>query len=188
MKVTWYTAMSMDGRIAGQANDLSFLDTVGGEEADGGGLGFTEFIATVDAIVVGATTMRWLLDGGHGWPHDDLPTWLLSHDAGLPERIGTTRAPLHRHEGDVAAVFDAIEREGREHLWLCGGGDVAAQALAADRVDRVVATIAPAVLGSGPALFDGNDLPRRAFRLTDLVRTGTAAQLTWARVAAPQGE
>lgn len=180
MQVTWYTAMSMDGRIAGEGNDLSFLDTVG-RDAGAAGLGFAQFIASIDAVVVGASTMRWLLDGGHGWPHDDIPTWLLTHDAGLRERIGATRAPLHSHQGDVAAVFDAIDGEGHDEVWLCGGGDVAAQALAADRVDRVVATIAPTVLGQGPALFDGDGLPRRAFRLTGMVRSGGAAQLTWVR-------
>ena len=31
MRVTWYTAMSMDGRIAGAGDDMAFLETVDGE-------------------------------------------------------------------------------------------------------------------------------------------------------------
>jgi riboflavin biosynthesis pyrimidine reductase len=125
--------------------------------------------------------MRWLLDGGHGWPHDDLPTWLLSHDAGLAQRIGATRTPLLRCEGAIADVFDSIADAGHARVWLCGGGDIAGQALAADRIDTVIVTVAPTVLGSGPALFDGVDLPARAFQLTEYARLGTAVQLTWVR-------
>jgi hypothetical protein len=31
VQVVWYTAMSIDGRIAGPGDDMSFLDTVAGE-------------------------------------------------------------------------------------------------------------------------------------------------------------
>ena len=79
MQVVWYTAMSMDGRIA---------------------------VASIDAVVVGASTLRWLLRGGHGWPHDDLPTWLVSRDPALVGQVGSTRAPLRRVEGPLGPVFD----------------------------------------------------------------------------------
>jgi dihydrofolate reductase len=173
--------MSMDGRIAGPGGNLDFLGTIDAGDQTDAPNGFARFLATVDSIVVGATTMRWLLDGGHGWPHHDIPTWLLSHDADLVRRIGDTRQPVNRCEGDVDAVFAAIDNAGRERVWLCGGGDIAAQALAADRIDEVVVTIAPAVLGSGTALFDGGHIPSRAFQLTQCVPAGSAAALTWVR-------
>ena len=93
MEVVWYTAMSMDGRIADADDDLSFLESIGERDPAGDGE-FGTFLESVDAVVVGAGTMRWLLRGGHGWPHDDLPTWLVSHDRGLLEQIGKTRSPL----------------------------------------------------------------------------------------------
>jgi dihydrofolate reductase len=43
--------------------------------------------------------------------------------------------------GDVAPLFEWIERAGHERVWLAGGGDLAGQALAVGRVDEVIVTI-----------------------------------------------
>lgn len=125
--------------------------------------------------------MRWLLEGGHGWPHGDLPTWLITHDTGLAERVGTTAAPLHARSGEVQPVLDEMERDGRTIVWLCGGGNLAGQVLAAGGIDTVVATIAPTVLGEGPALFDAAGLPANQFELTEHRRSGTALRAVWRR-------
>ena len=65
MHVVWYTAMSIDGRIAGPGDDMSFLDSIDGtgEERD-----FEDFIASIDAILVGSGTLRWLHGQGHDLP------------------------------------------------------------------------------------------------------------------------
>src|ERR1700694_2831515 len=153
MEVIWYTAMSMDGRISDAGNRLDFLETIKGSAGAEGG--FAEFLTSIDAAIVGSTTLRCLLDGGHGWPHDDLPTWLMSHDQGLIDRLLSTRQPVPRREGEIGPVFDEIQAMGHDRVWLCGGGDVAGQALAVARVAEVRVTIAPTVLGAEPALFEG---------------------------------
>lgn len=178
--VTWYTAMSMDGRIAGVNDSLDFLATISGNPA-ADDHGFSAFLATVDAVVVGANTLRWLLRGGHGWPHGNLPTWLISHDAALIDSVGPTAARFTRVEGEVESVFDEIAAAGYQRVWLCGGGDVAGQALMVDKVDEVTVTIAPTVLGTGPALFHADALPMRRFHLADCRTDGDAAHLTWVR-------
>jgi riboflavin biosynthesis pyrimidine reductase len=178
MRVVWYTAMSMDGRIADATGSLDFLTTI--EPRDDALAPFPAFLRTIDAVVVGATTLRWLLDGGHGWPHGDLATWLVSHDATLLERVGPTAAPLRRFEGDLATLFAEIEAGGHERVWLCGGGIVAGQALAAGRIDEVIVTVAPAVLGQGPSLFDAPSLPPCRFALADVAPVaGNAVRLHW---------
>lgn len=176
--VTWYTAMSMDGRIAGAGDDLAFLQMF--DEALAATGEFDQFLTEIDACLVGAGTLRWLLDQGHGWPHDDLPTWLVSHDQMLVERVGVTRAPLVRCEGDVGAIVELIDAAGHERVWLCGGGDVAGQLLAAGNIDEVVATVAPTVLGQGPSLFDATLSVLPTFDLVEACVLGTnAARLRW---------
>ncbi len=177
MEIVWYTAMSMDGRIASADQSLDFLDSLAGS----GPNDFEPFLRSVDAVLVGATTLRWLVGNGHGWPHDDLPTWLVSHDEGLAEAVRPTRAPLRRVEGDLAPALAAMEAHGRRRVWLAGGGDVAAQVLALDRLDEVVVTVAPAVLGSGPSLFEAASLPLRQFELVEARSAGQAARLRWLR-------
>lgn len=179
MHVIWYTAMSMDGRIADGQDSLDFLDTIG--DSDDGGGGFAEFIASIDAVIVGASTLRWLLRGGHGWPHGDLPTWLVSHDPSLAVAAAGGSAPLHRVEGALDGMFAGIEAAGHRRVWLSGGGSVAGQALALDRVDEVVVTIAPIAVGAGPSLFDG-PLPPRRFKLVECrAAGGDAAAVRWLR-------
>jgi len=176
MEIVWYTAMSMDGRIASADDSLAFLDTAPGSADD-----FDAFIAGVDAVLVGAATLRWLLAEGAGWPHDDLPTWLVSHVEALAESVRPTRAPLVRVSGDLAPVLAGMEANGCRRVWLAGGGSVAGQVLALDRLDEVVATVAPTALGSGPALFDAAALPQRTFDLVECRSIGPAARLRWVR-------
>ena len=176
MEIVWYTAMSMDGRIASADDSLSFLETAPGSADD-----FEELIAGVDAVLVGAATLRWLVAEGAGWPHDDLPTWLVSHDEALAESVRPTRAPLVRVSGDLAPVLEGMEAGGCRRVWLAGGGSIAGQVLALDRLDEVIATIAPTALGCGPALFDAPALPQRTFDLADCRSIGQTARLRWVR-------
>lgn len=178
MYVVWYTAMSMDGRIADAAGRLDFLTAFGDDAAQD----FDPFIASIDAVIIGGNTMRWLIDNGHGWPHGDMETWLVSRDEQLVERIGHTDQPLHRVSGDIGAICAEIEQRGHHRVWLCGGGDLAAQALTADRIDEVIVTIAPTVVGAGPSIFDGENLPVNAFSLeTCRPWQGGGARLVWRR-------
>ena len=180
MYVIWYTAMSMDGRIADANDSLDFLNTMAGDSG-GDEHGFAAFLATVDAVMVGANTLRWLLRGGHGWPHGDLPTWLVSHDSALVDSVGATAARFTRVEGTVESAFNEIEAAGHHRVWLSGGGNLAGQALMLDRVDEVRVTIAPTALGSGPALFDADALPVRRFHLSESLAVHDTAHLTWVR-------
>jgi riboflavin biosynthesis pyrimidine reductase len=177
MEVVWYTAMSMDGRIASAEHSLAFLDTL----SESGENDFEAFIREVDAVLVGAATLRWLVGEVQRWPHDDLPTWLVSHDEALAESVRPTRTPLVRVEGDLTPALDEIESQGHRMVWLAGGGDIAAQVLALDRLDEVRVTVAPTALGAGPALFDAPGLPLRTFELTECRTRGAAAELRWRR-------
>ena len=191
MHVIWYTAMSMDGRIATADDSLDFLDAIGSsaapdlEQPSGAGEDGDDFdtmLKSVDAIIVGASTMRWLLRGGHGWPHGDLPTWLATHDEGLVAAIGATPQPVRPVSGPLDRAFDEIAAAGYDRVWLAGGGSVAGQALALDRVDEVVVTIAPIAVGAGPALFDAVNMPARRFLLAECrALAGDAARLRWVR-------
>lgn len=190
MHVIWFTAMSMDGRIATANDSLDFLDLIGSDEArddeqpaaadNGDSADFESMLRSVDAVVVGASTLRWLLRGGHGWPHGDLPTWLITHDSGLVAAVGTTAQPLRAVSLETA--FEEIAAAGHQRVWLAGGGSVAGQALALDRVDEVIVTVAPTAVGAGPALFDAPDLPVRRFQLVECRRlSGDVALLRWVR-------
>jgi riboflavin biosynthesis pyrimidine reductase len=182
MRVTWYTAMSMDGRIAGAGDDMDFLSSIDGEGEDGE---WERFAETVDAVMIGSRTLRWLHGEGHLLPLHGKPIWLVSHDEKLAAKAAAadpSSTPVTRVEGDIATILDRIAAAGHQHVWIGGGGAIAGQALAADRVDEVILTIAPTALGSGPAIFDYAGLPQRKFTLAECRPYGTdAARLRWTR-------
>ncbi|MDR3470449.1 MAG: dihydrofolate reductase family protein [Devosia sp.] len=183
MKIVWRTATSMDGRIASAWESLDFLEAI--EDAAATTADFPDFLRSIDSIIVGGATLRWLIRGGHGWPHGDIPTWLVSRDQTLERQVGLTAAPFRRIEGDPIGLIDAMEAEGRQRAWLAGGGNIAGQLLAIDRIDEVEATIAPVALGAGPSLFGEQPLALRQFELAEVKRLGgNAVMARWVRPAA----
>ncbi len=180
MEIVWYTAMSMDGRIAGNGDDLSFLESIANR--DEALAAFPKFLASVDGAILGGGTLRWLLQEDHGWPHGDLPTWVVTHDAALLDAVGKTAAPMRRIEGDLGVMLREMEAAGVTRAWLCGGGDIAGQLLALGRVDEIEVTIAPMVLGAGPALFGERPIDAPPFELVECgAFAGNAVRARWRR-------
>lgn len=182
MQVIWYTAMSMDGRVAGAGDNLSFLEHID-TGTDGSGE-FESFASSVDAVLVGGTTMRWLFEQGVDLPLTGKPVWVLTRSSSVASRVtaaATDDTPVHVLSGDIGEVLASIEASGCSRLWLCGGGVVAGSLLAIDGVDEVIAAVAPVALGSGPALFEASDLPLHDFTLAECRPFGNAARLRWVR-------
>jgi riboflavin biosynthesis pyrimidine reductase len=177
MELVWYTAASMDGKLATADHRLDFLDTLGAppEEADD----FPAFLRGIDGVVVGAETWRWLQRGGHGWPHADLPTWVVTHD---PALVATLPVGAHPVSGPLDGLRAQLTAAGLRRVWVCGGGDVAGQLLAADALDEIVLTLAPTVVGAGPGWFGDHGPSAGAFSLVTCRRYGRdGVRLVWRR-------
>ena len=57
-KLILYIATSLDGFIAKPNDDLSFLSMV---QEEGEDYGYTSFIETIDAVIVGRKTYDWVM-------------------------------------------------------------------------------------------------------------------------------
>ena len=161
MRIVYYLAASLDGRIAGPEHDLSFLQTLPGGPS---GYGYDEFIAEVDGLVVGASSWDFMKD--YPWTYGERPVWVVTHRADAPRIEG---ADMHVFSGEVADLVRELEAAGLERVWVIGGGNVVGQLLAADRLDEVILTLAPTFVGRGPAVADG-EFPLRRFRLVSVDR------------------
>ena len=150
MTTTYLTATSLDGYIATEDNDLSWLFQLEGEDPVGP---YDEFIEHVGAVAMGATTYEWVMDHQDGrWPYS-LPTWVFTH-RDLPLPAG---ADVRLTAADVRAVHDdMVGTAGGGDVWLVGGGDLVGQFLDHDLLDEIWVSVAPLVLGRGAPL-----LPRR---------------------------
>lgn len=157
MATIYYTACSLDGFLATEDDSIEWLFPLG-ELAD---TGYDSFIAGIGALCMGAATYEWMhrhadavrAEAGSPWPYTQ-PVWVFTHRA-LP-RI-TDDAEIRFVHGDVRPVHEAMVRAalGR-HVWIVGGGELAAQFHDAGLLDQVIVQVGSVTLGTGKPLF-----PRR---------------------------
>jgi dihydrofolate reductase len=162
--IVYYAALSLDGRIAGRDHDLSFLRTLSrGPDGD-----YDRFYETVDSLIMGGGTWEFMVRHG-SWPYGGKPTWLVSRSH-TPDELPEAQ-PVETFAGDLRELARLIEERGLERTWLVGGGDLAGQLIEADLLDELILTFAPTLVGSGPALADG-EFPLRTFRPVEISAYG----------------
>jgi dihydrofolate reductase len=152
-RVVLYIATSLDGAIARADQRIDWLFT-------GDDYGFSSFIAGVDALLMGRRTYESMLGFG-GWPHGETPAWVMTHHA--PAAVPQDW-PVRFVGGSIDTILADLKRTRRGDIWLVGGGEVVAQALEADLVDRLVVSIHPLLIGPGRPLVAA-PIPDRAFTL-----------------------
>ena len=144
MTASVFIATSVDGFIARSDGALDWLPAGGGEPH-----GYTEFMATVDALVIGRKTFETVLTFD-AWPYGQTPVVVLStRPAALTAPVG---AACEFMAGTPAEVVARLARRGLDHLYVDGGVTVTGF-LAAGLIGRVVITRIPVLLGSGIPLF-----------------------------------
>lgn len=181
-RTIFYTATTLNGFLADDADSLSWLFAVpGGEGAEGNG--FQSFLSDVGVLVQGSTTYEWVL--AHENLVDQPEKWPEYYGA-RPTFVFTSRTLSAVPGADVrfvsGSVVDAwpsiVEAAGGKDVWVVGGGDLAGQFADAGLLDELLVTIAPATLESGRPL-----LPRRLewprLKLERVRQVGQFAELTY---------
>jgi dihydrofolate reductase len=139
-----FIAASLDGFIARADGAIDWLSIHALDQEPNG---YDEFVATVDAIVIGRGTYETALGFG-GWPYGNKRVIVLTHGA---------RDSLHGEElfaGEPAGLVPRLA--GCKRVYV-DGGKVISQFFAADLVDDVTVGILPIVLGGGIRLFPGGE-------------------------------
>jgi dihydrofolate reductase len=150
-RVRVYIATSLDGFIAGPNDELDWLPNPSPDATlPEGALGFEAFMRDVGAMLMGRGTYDAVRRLSGAWFYGDTPVLVATHRAleGAPE---TVRAV----QGKMDALLDeGLRVAAGKDVYLDGGMMIRA-ALDAGRVDDVVITVVPVVLGVGKALFAG---------------------------------
>jgi dihydrofolate reductase len=178
LSTIYYTASSLDGFIVDTDDSLDWL-TSRTIDADGP-FGYQAFAKEVGALVMGSTTYEWLLDNQPGdWMYEQ-PTWVLTH---RPQIVADGH-PVIVHTGTVEDLHPAlVAAAGERDVWVVGGGDVAAQFVAAGLVDEVIVSYAPCSLGAGARV-----LPIRSeWALAESAVNGDFICARWVRAAPTTG-
>jgi dihydrofolate reductase len=144
MRASLFIATSLDGFIARENGGLDWLPADGGEPH-----GYDEFIATVDAIVIGRNTFETVLTFDT-WPYGTKPVVVLS------TRSAAFRAPdgavCDMMAGAPPDVVARLSARGFEHLYVDGGVTIQ-NFLRAGLIQRLIVTRIPVLLGRGIPLF-----------------------------------
>ena len=144
MKVSVFVGASVDGFIARLNDDLDFLPEGGGEPH-----GYTEFIASVDAIVMGRKTFEKVLTFA-AWPYGDKRVVVLSSRAvDLSAAVGGV---VEQMAGPPAEIVSQLAASGAQDLYVDGGITIQ-RFLRAGLIQRLVITRVPVLIGDGIPLF-----------------------------------
>ena len=149
MKSSVFIATSLDGYIARPDGGLDWLPKNGGEPH-----GYDEFMASVDALVIGRNTYETVLGFG-GWAYGCKPVVVLSNT--LKKLVLPAGAVCELMAGTPADIVLRLAGRGIRHLYIDGGVTIQGF-LRAGLIQRMVITRIPVLLGSGIPLF--GELPQ----------------------------
>ena len=145
-KLFLFIAMSLDGFIAKQDGDISFLSQV---EKEGEDYGYAKFIESVDTIVLGRKTYDKILSMGIEWPYGSREVYVLTRS------LKPDSGSLHFYSGDLSDLILKLKSQKGKHIYCDGGAETVHQLLQEDLIDEVIISIIPHLLGDGIALFKG---------------------------------
>ena len=134
---------SLDGFIARPDGALDFLPAGGGEPH-----GYEEFMAAVDALVIGRNTFDTVL-AFDTWPYGTKPVFVLSTRPLPPVPSGAVVESL---SGPPASIVAHLETRGIGHIYVDGGITIQ-RFLRAGLIDRIIVTRVPVLIGTGIPLF-----------------------------------
>ena len=143
MKTSVFIATSLDGFIARADGALDWLPSDGVEPH-----GYDEFMATVDALVIGRKTYETVLTFGT-WPYGAKPVFALSSRALAP---APPEAVVEHMSGDPAEIVSQLTTRGIRHLYVDGGITIQ-RFLQAGLIQRLIITRIPVLIGAGIPLF-----------------------------------
>ena len=148
-KVILYICMSLDGFIATQDDDISWLSVV---EKEGEDYGYEKFSKSIDTYIVGRKTYDKVLQltGGSFPQAKAYNCYVITRQDRASEK-GVTF-----YRGDVELLISGIKREKGKNIYCDGGGEIVHMLMEKNLIDEYIVSVVPVVLGGGKRLFLGN--------------------------------
>jgi dihydrofolate reductase len=144
MTVSVFIGTSVDGFIARSNGGLDFLPADGGEPH-----GYDEFMASVDALVIGRKTFETVL-AFPTWPYGRKRVVVLSSQPVDLSPVG--EGVVEQMAGSPAEIIARLAATGAKQLYIDGGITIQGF-LRAGLIDRLYITRVPVLIGEGIPLF-----------------------------------
>ena len=155
-KIILYTAVSLDGLIAGTDGAIDWLlEYPNPNKQD---YGYQRFYEKIDTLLMGHATYTQIMGFNIPFPYPGKSVYVFS----------TQKHPDTPHvnflSGDAAAAIRTLKNKTGKDIWLVGGGKLNGFVLSNDLIDEMTLHIPAVVLGAGIPLFGGIPATRN-FRL-----------------------
>lgn len=151
VEIVYHVAVSLDGYIATPDGGVEWLPSL----EEGSDYGYSEFYASVDALLMGRQTYEKALEFG-SWVYPGKPCWVFSKreiKVEQPDVILTTKSP-----NELIAELNARQHK---RVWLVGGGQLASSFRAHGLISEYILGVIPIVLGAGIPLFAASGLQEK---------------------------
>lgn len=147
--------MSLDGYIASNEGDLSFLSIVEQEDLD---YGYSEFIKTVDTVIIGRKTYDKVISMGYDYATSSKDVFVITRTEKPDE--GNRKF----YSGDLADLVSNLKSVEGKNIYCDGGAEIVNALLSQNLIDEFIISIIPILLGNGIALFK-NSLSKQKLTL-----------------------
>lgn len=154
-KLILYIACSIDGYIAKTNDDISFLSVV---EKEGEDYGYTEFINTIDTVLIGRKTYDKVMTLVPEFPHADKECYVITRTP--KDSIGN----IHFYTGDLLSLVKELKSRQGKNIFVDGGAQLVYELLRLQLIDEMIISYIPVTLGDGIVLFQGN-MPETKWKL-----------------------
>lgn len=157
-KLILYMAISLDGKISGPGDDVSWLDAI--PNPDQTDYGYADFQQEIDTTIMGRRTYDWVMEQDMPFPYPDTENYVFTGNAQLRdnEYVGFVSA-------DHVDFIRDLKLQGGKDIWLIGGAKVNQLCLEANLIDEFRLFVMPIILGKGTTMFDPED-QRQSLELT----------------------
>ncbi len=153
-KLSLYIACSEDGFIAAEADNLDFLNIV---QVEGEDYGYSQFVDSIAAIIVGRKTYEKVLEMGFPY-HEDKEVYVIT-----TTHQHSSKPNLIFYTGDIATLVSKLKSAGK-NVYCDGGARLANTLITLNQVDEIILSIIPVDLHQGTLLFSRGIVPKK-FRL-----------------------
>ncbi len=145
-KVILYISMSLDGYIASKDHSLDFLSVV---EQEGEDYGYSEFVSSIDTVIIGRKTYEKVIEMGYEYPLIDKNVFVITRKAKDP--IGN----LNFYTGDPTQLVIDLKKQTGKNIYCDGGSEIANLLMKNALIDTYIISVIPTLLGDGIQLFKG---------------------------------
>lgn len=152
-KVVVYIAQSLDGYIASENDDISWLSMV---EAPGEDYGYGAFVEGVDTVIMGRRTYEKVKDFGDHFIHEGRKCYVVS------KSIEGSDKNVEYYGGDLRELVEKLKGQPGKEIFVDGGGETVKSLRNEDLIDEYVVSIIPIMLGRGIRLFPETDREMRS--------------------------